>query len=227
MATPNITDEEIQCRKRARRRLVGSILLVLIVVVVVPWILPADKPQQDTQQIDIRIPAQDASGYASKVLPAPAPALTPAPAPAVQPQSDAALPITPPAAKAESAEPPAKPADEAPKTPLIKALPAAPETKPEAKPAAKPEAKPVAAPLAAAESVYVQYGAFSEAKNAKQRQAELKAKGITTYTEVVKTSAGDRIRVRSGPYVTRDAAEKVRQKAKPLDSKLVVIGGKV
>jgi DedD protein len=222
MATPNITDEEIQFRKRARRRLVGAIVLVLIVVVVVPWILPADKPQQDTQQIDIRIPAQDASGYASKVQPAPAPVLIPAPTPAVQPQPDAALPITPPAAKVEAAEPPAKPADQAP-APLVKALPAAPETKPEAKAATKP----AAAPLAAAASIYVQYGAFSEAKNAKQRQAELKAKGIATYTEVVKTSAGDRIRVRSGPYVTRDAAEKVRQKAKPLDSKLVVIGGKV
>ena len=97
MATPNISDEEIQFRKRARRRLVGAIVLVLIVVVVVPWILPADKPQQDAQQIDIRIPAQDASGYAPKVLPAPA-ATAPAdegaatPAPAAAPAADAPKP---------------------------------------------------------------------------------------------------------------------------------------
>lgn len=212
MATPNITDEEIQFRKRARRRLVGAIVLVLIVVVVVPWILPADKPQQDTQQIDIRIPAQDASGYAPKVLPAPA---------EIPPAGAVPAPIETPAPVAKA---------EAPETPLVKALPAVPDAKPaakpEPKPEPKPEAKPATAPLAAAESIYVQYGAFSEAKNAKQRQAELKAKGISTYTEVVKTSSGDRTRVRSGPYATRDAAEKVRQKAKPVDSKLVVIGGK-
>lgn len=219
MATPNISDEEIQFRKRARRRLVGAIVLVLIVVVVVPWILPADKPQQDAQQIDIRIPAQDASGYAPKVLPAPA-ATAPAdegaatPAPAAAPAADAPKPDAKPDTAPAEATTPA----EAKAEPQPKAAPKAP-VKTEAK-------KPEAGPLTAAETFYVQYGAFSESKNAKQKQAELKAKGIATYTEVVKTSAGDRIRVRSGPYVTRDAAEKVRHKAKPLDSKLVVIGGK-
>jgi DedD protein len=216
MATPNITDEEIQFRKRARRRLVGAIVLVLVVVVVVPWILPADKPQQDTQQIDIRIPAQDASGFASKVTPAPAPEAAPRPEAAPQP-----------APVAEPPAPAAAPAVPTPPTPESKPEPkaeAAPEPAPAAAAAAEP--KPAAAPLAAGETIFIQYGAFSEAKNAKQRQADLKAKGIATYTEVVKTSGGDRIRVRSGPYATHDAAEKVRQKAKPLDSKLVVIGGK-
>ena len=70
----------------------------------------------------------------------------------------------------------------------------------------------------------MQYGAFSEQKNAKQRQTELKAKGVNTFTEVVKTSAGDKIRVRSGPYAVREEAEKVRVKVKPLDTKLVVLG---
>lgn len=83
---------------------------------------------------------------------------------------------------------------------------------------------PVAQAEAGAARYYVQYGAFSEAKNAAQRQAELKAKGIATFTEVVKTTSGEKIRVRSGPYTTREAAEKIQQKAKPLDSKLVPAG---
>lgn len=222
MATPNISDEEIQFRKRARRRLVGAVVLVLLVVVVVPWILPADKPQQDTQQIDIRIPAQDASGYAPKVLPAPAAPATPhdaAAPPAAAPAETATAALAPEVTASPAAEP-AK-AETAPAEPKPAAKP---EPKADAKP--KAETKPAAGPLTAAETFYVQYGAFSEAKNAKQRQADLKAKGIATYTEVVKTSSGDKIRVRSGPYVTREAAEKARQKAKPLDSKLVVIGGK-
>ena len=70
----------------------------------------------------------------------------------------------------------------------------------------------------------MQYGAFTEMKNAQQRQADLKIKGVTTFTEVVKTTAGDKIRVRSGPYAAREQADKVREKVKPLDSKLVVMG---
>ncbi len=71
MATPNYTEEEIQFRKRARRRLVGAVVLVVVVVALVPMILPESKPQQDSQPIDIRIPSQDATGYAPKILPAP------------------------------------------------------------------------------------------------------------------------------------------------------------
>ncbi len=203
MATPNYTEEEIQFRKRARRRLVGAVVLVVLVVAGVPLILPADKPQQDTQQIDIRIPSQDATGYAPKIMPAPGAAL---PAPAKPTKSV----IIPPAAlNAAPALPPSKTG------PLEQPAEAAPPVK------AAHDAKPTAA---AKQTFYVQYGAFSESKNAKQRQAELKTKGVPTFTEVVKTSAGNKIRVRSGPYASRAQAEKVREKIKPLDSKLVVTG---
>jgi DedD protein len=223
MATPNVTDEEIQFRKRARRRLVGAVVLVLLVVVVVPWILPEDKPQQDTQPIEIRIPAQDASGYAPKVLPAPSPIVQQpgqaAQAAPVMPTPEPVLPAQPSAEKVA-------PEKEAQKD-HGQAKPSAPAKVEvsQKKHTSEAPAKAAAA-ISVGESYFVQYGAFSEAKNARQRQAELKKKGIATYTEVVKTSSGDRIRVRSGPYVTHEAAEKVRQKAKPLDSKLVVIGGK-
>lgn len=208
MATPQITDEEIQFRKRARRRLVGAVVLVLVVVVVVPWILPADKPPQETQEIEIRIPAQDATGLAPKMVSAPLPQPVPekassvAPAPAgvagaAQPAAAAATGAVPEGGKGEQTA---------------------------AASAPKPGAEPKAAP--AAPGFFVQFGAFSEARNAAQKQAELKARGIATFTEVVKTSSGDKIRVRSGPYATREEAEKVQQKAKPLDSKLVPADGR-
>lgn len=205
MATPNYTEEEIQFRKRARRRLVGAVVLVVLVVAGVPLILPADKPQQDTQQIDIRIPSQDATGYAPKIMPAPS-AEQPAPAAPEKP----AITIPPAALNAAPALPPSKTG------PIEKPVEAAPPVK-----AVHDAHKPAAA---AKQTFYVQYGAFSEAKNAKQRQAELKTKGVPTFTEVVKTSAGNKIRVRSGPYASRAQAEKVREKVKPLDSKLVVTG---
>lgn len=206
MATPNYTEEEILFRRRARRRLVGAVVLVVTVVAVVPMILPESKPQQDTQQIEIRIPAQDATGYVPKIQPAPAPLPTLNPAAtdvdkaaAPAPETASNVTVAPPAPAIVAANP----------TPV----PAIPTVATPAKPAA-----------AAKQAYFVQYGAFSEQKNAKVRQAELKAKGINTFTEVVKTSAGDKIRVRSGPYVAREEAEKIRIKVKPLDSKLVVTG---
>ena len=218
MATPNLTEEEIVFRRRARRRLVGAVVLVVIAVAIVPMILPEKRPQQDTQQIDIRIPAQDATGYAPSIVAAPAPAptapaVTPAPAPTVAPQ---AKPVV-----TEPVMPVAEPVKVEPPKPAPKV-----EPRPEPKPAPVAEKAP-SAPKAAApakQTYFVQYGAFSELKNAKQRQSDLKAKGITTFTEVVKTSGGDKIRVRSGPYPERDQAEKIRTKVKPLESKLVVVG---
>ncbi|MEO1767568.1 SPOR domain-containing protein [Thiobacter aerophilum] len=208
-----LSDEEIKFRKRARRRLVGAVVLVLLVVVVVPWLLPADKPPQDAQPIDIHIPAQDATGVAPKILPAPPPAAsvpTEAATAAAAPTPSAPAPVVP--TKRETASAAAKPATGTQPAPSYTAAPS------------KEAAHATPKSDTGSERYYVQYGAFSEAKNAAQRQAELKAKGIATFTEVVKTAAGDKIRVRSGPYATREAAEKIQQKAKPLDSKLVPAG---
>lgn len=232
MATPNYTEEEILFRKRARRRLVGAVVLVVVVVALVPMILPESKPQQDSQPIDIRIPSQDATGYAPKILPAPgteqaAPsaklaaavppaALNAAPAaPAGSPGKSSAEPI--PANGAKPAE--AKP-DQASKPEVVQA-----ESKPAPQaPLMKAVAEPTKSADSAKQTYFVQYGAFTEMKNAKQRQADLKTKGVSTFTEVVKTTAGDKIRVRSGPYAAREQADKVREKVKPIDSKLVVMG---
>jgi len=228
MATSNFTEEEILFRRRARRRLVGAVVLVVTVVAVVPMILPENKPQQDTQQIEISIPAQDATGYAPKIQPAPAPATAPLvsgadkPATAVAPVIANTTATVAPVKDKEPAKPDALPAtaviEKKPETPPAPAIPEV------ATPPAKAVKEPVKASAAAKQTYFVQYGAFSEQKNAKQRQADLKVKGINTFTEVVKTSAGDKIRVRSGPYKVREDAEKIRLKVKPLDSKLVVTG---
>lgn len=210
MATPNYTEEEILFRRRARRRLVGAVVLVVSVIAIVPMILPESKPQSETQQIEIRIPAQDASGYAPKIIAAPdtgvadaTPAVT-----ASTPASD--IPEERPPAIGSQIQS-AAPVENAKETTAPVVAPAKPVETAKANAAVK-------------QTYFVQYGAFSELKNATQRQADLKGKGINTYTEVVKTSAGDKIRVRSGPYTAREDAEKIRTKVKPLDSKLVVMG---
>ncbi len=222
MATPNYTEEEILFRKRARRRLVGAVVLVAVVVALVPMILPENKPQQDSQQIDIRIPSQDATGYAPKILPAPG---------AEQIAASAKPAVSVPAAALNAAPAGKSSAEPIPVLNDAKLSDTKPEQAP--KPEAKPEplikavaepTKPAKSADSAKQTYFVQYGAFSDIKNATQRQADLKARGVATFTEVVKTTAGDKIRVRSGPYAAREQADKVREKVKPLESKLVVIG---
>ncbi len=53
-----VSDEEIQLRKRARRRLVGAIALVVAAIVILPMLLDS-KPEERSQEIDIHIPSED------------------------------------------------------------------------------------------------------------------------------------------------------------------------
>ena len=66
----------------------------------------------------------------------------------------------------------------------------------------------------------VQLGAFSSATNAKALQKKLQDNKFKAYTELVKNAGGDRTRVRVGPYPTRDAAEKARDRLKSM--KLII-----
>jgi len=50
-----ISDEELQLKKRARRRLVGAIALVLLIVVFLPMVLD-NEPKPLNQDVAITIP---------------------------------------------------------------------------------------------------------------------------------------------------------------------------
>ena len=67
-----ISDEELQLKRRARRRLIGAIVLVTAMVVVLPMVLDTE-PGPVSQEITVRIPAADAGAFTTKVAPAPAP----------------------------------------------------------------------------------------------------------------------------------------------------------
>ncbi|MBI2312562.1 MAG: SPOR domain-containing protein [Betaproteobacteria bacterium] len=203
-----VSDEELQLRKRARRRLIGAIGLVTLVAVFLPMVLDSE-PKQVAQDIAITIPAKDQAGaFSSRVVPlqqAPA-----EPAPTAQPEPPLAPPVPAPAE-------PAKPAPSGvAETPGAAAKPA-PEPRPETepKPKRKPEVK-AEAQSAAPGGYVVQLGAFSNPANVKQLQERLSANGIKSYTEVLKSDKGDRTRVRAGPFSTREAAEKANDKLKKM-----------
>jgi DedD protein len=207
-----ISDEELQLRKRARRRLVGAVALVLLIVVFLPMILDSE-PKPLNQDIAINIPpipkAESTPQIPAPVAAGPATPATPAPA------HVAGLPEGTPAAPG--------PAPIEPKSEPTKSEPAKSEAKPVPKPAPKHEIKPVAATAGHAgsdESFVVQLGAFSNAGNAKALQKKLQDNKFKAYTEIVKNAGGDRTRVRVGPYPSREAAEKARDRLKSM--KLII-----
>src|SRR4051794_10118228 len=151
MATA-IRDEELQLKKRARRRLVGAIALVLLIVVFLPMVLDSE-PKPLNQDIAISIP------------PIPK-ADVPASAPSV--------PVTPPTGdRPHIAGLPEgnRPNDDNALVPDPKTIPSAnetpkPETRAPAKGAHKRDARRVAATQSSSEDGFVvQLGAFSNAAN--------------------------------------------------------------
>jgi DedD protein len=128
---------------------------------------------------------------------------------ATKPEPKAALP-KPAASKPEpkvDTKPAAKPAEPKPveRKPDPKPLPA----KPDAKPAAKP------AEHSADEGRFVvQIGAFAEVVSAREARLKVEGMGLKTYTQVIESATGRRIRVRVGPYTSKAEAEKAASRIK-------------
>lgn len=221
-------------RTRARRRLIGAVVLLAVGVVVFPLVFET-QPRPLAVNVPIEVPARKDGGSvvanARPVAPRPAP---------------------PPAAEAPVEAPvPASAAAPEPKTE------AKPEPKPEAKPEPKPDAKPAPAPVAAASKpapkptpaakaaepadrgerakalldgkppapavtaasakdgrFVVQVGAYTDADALREARQKVERLGLKTYTQVVETDAGKRTRVRIGPFATREDAERAAAKIK-------------
>jgi DedD protein len=211
-------DSDLQLKKRARRRLVGAVALALLAVIVLPMVMDHE-PRPPAQDIQVRIPSQDAGSFTSRVLPG-APAATPLPPVAARKAESVPTP-------APQEMPPlqteAKP-ESLPK-PELK-LETKPESKPESKPAESKSAEALRAerilsgadadtntntPAPKAEGPWVlQLGAYAEQGNVKVLQAKIKELGYASYTEKVNTPQGERIRVRAGPFTSKAAAEKAQ-----------------
>ncbi len=188
-----ISDEELLLKKRARRRLVGAIALVLIVVVFLPMVLD-NEPKPLSQDVEINIPPVPPANTVSSV---------PLQEGAPPPPAETAAPI-----ELAPVKEPAPAKEPAPVKEPAKAK----------EPASAPVAvisKPATAPTEA-ESYVVQLGAFSNAQNAKQLAAKVRASRFKAYTEIVSTPNGERTRVRVGPYSSRESAESARSRLKAL-----------
>ena len=177
------SDQELNLKKRARRRLVGAIALVLLMVVVLPMILKDRSATQPQDKVTITLPNEqvqaEASDFDSNIVPT-EPSIT-------------ALP--------EVAEPDSEAATPDPEASASKTLPAA---KPEA-PTSTP-APTVKSSLETDRQYHVQIGVFSDAANVKQLQAKLSDLGYKSQTEKIDTDKGKKIRLRTQVFGDRNEA---------------------
>jgi DedD protein len=192
-----VSPEELQLRKRARRRLVGAIALVLLAVIVLPLVLD-HKPRQQPHNVQVEVvPPPPPPNAAAPPVPAPstpleatAPGAAPA-ASAPQPAAADTLPASPPAAAVSPARPP-----------------------PAAATSAQSEVRPFGMapkPAQAAEFV-IQLGAFADPARARALEQRMRQAGFPAYLERVPQA--NRTRVRAGPYASREAAQKAYESMK-------------
>jgi DedD protein len=213
------TQEAQQLRRRARRRLVGAIALVLFLVIVPPMVMDLE-PKPVATDLKVEIPRPESARLTTPPPPPrPAPAEKAAPAERkVEEQKAAAEDKKPaPAPKVAAAAP--RKSQESERVEAILKGEVAAEPKRDAKAG---EAKGAA--KSAGESFVVPLGAYANPDNVKQLQAKLARAGVKSFTEPVKAGPGGQIRVSAGPYASRAEAETAREKLAGLKDLGVVPG---
>lgn len=187
-------DPEFPQKQRARRRLIGAVVLLAAAVIVLPIVFET-KPRPAADDIAVRV--SNGTGGDSK--------------PKADARKVAPLPPTP-QSKVDSSQ--ALDAGEELVSAEAKPVAAAAAPKPADKPAADTKSKA---------SYMILVGAFSSEEKAKGWLAKLKASKVPAFVEKKTMADGDRILLRAGPFADReaaDAAEK-RVRAAGLSAKIV------
>lgn len=199
-----------ELRSRARRRLLGAVVLLGLGVLAFPLLFET-APRPIPVDLPIEIPRKDQ-------VPALAmPASAPRAEEAAKPRPAEPEPVAAPAAAAASVAPVVAPPEPVP-APKEAAGPAPAEVKPRpaddgARARALLEGKAAAAEAQAGRWV-VQIGAFAEDRTVRDARAKADKAGLATYTQVITAQAGKRTRVRVGPFGDRSEADAVADKLK-------------
>ena len=203
--TQSPVEQEKEFKVRARRRIIGAVVLAVALAVLLPMVLES-RPRREPSDVALTIPSPDKAPPFDPPLagrpPAPEPRpLDVKPPPPAAPANDVAKP-----APAEVRPLTSRPESEAPKPAA-----AAPEK------LEKPE-KPATGKFA------VQLAVLSNPDNARALQERLKAAQVKFYVEKVSTPS-DAVRVRVGPFTSRADAESAaaRLKLAGFDQRMVIV----
>jgi DedD protein len=189
-------------RRQARHRLIGATVLVLLAVIGFPLVFDT-KPREVAADIRIDMPDKDA--VRSSQAPTPPPSVVPVPDAelSIEPKAAEVAPkaVVPPSVMPESPQQAAAKEEEVP-------------SKPDANSAKSGETAP---------RFIVQVGAFADQSKSKEVRSKLEKAGIKTYTHIAQTKEGKRIRVRVGPFATKEEAQKTVDKIKSLQLSATVL----
>lgn len=225
-----------ELRVRARRRLIGALVLVLTAVIFVPMLFDSP-PEEDLVSPVVLpepippIPSEPQVALAPEpvtplpdagAIQSPVPVEPEAPATPVQPdpatQAPVPEPAAPPSPKPEP-EPPAKPSKPEP------AKPAPAQGKPRTDDGSvalallegRQPSQAAAAAKPSTGNVVLQVAAYATEADAQSRREKLVAAGVTNaYVESAESNGKTAYRLRVGPFPTRDAAEAAQARLRQL-----------
>lgn len=213
-------DDNLELKKRARRRLVGAAALALLAVIVLPMVMDQE-PRPLNQDVQIQIPRQEGDNFTAKPIDNRTESVPPV-------QSNPDTPAEPESATSEASSSGQAPAarSAAPKTEPTKAPPKAEPAKSEPAKLEPAKSEPPKTPAPKddgdrAEAILggqvkggyvVQLGAYKDSANVASLRKRLNGEGFPIYTEVI----ADKTRVRVGPYPTREAAEKAANRLRTM-----------
>jgi DedD protein len=200
-------EQELMFKKRARRRLVGAVALVLLMIVLLPQVLQdrALLVQQDPIKILMHepvnsppdlLPSEDTINFSEQTQ-------------FVDPE-EVVLNQPLNGVKSETLPPPVQ------NTAVENA--SSSQLKP-----ADTQSTIVNPPAQAQENYTVQVGVYSDAVNVKRLQDQLKQAGFMTITEKIRTEKGESIRLKAGSYLTRQDATVALEKIKDLGLPGIVV----
>jgi DedD protein len=214
-------EQELNLKKRARRRLVGAIALVLLMMIILPMILKDRAVNNNTDDVVITLSNEptesSASDFDSSIVPNKVvqelPEIAPKTETATADVEDKSVVDLPEATKKTEKDTEASVAEVEKKTAptITKEAPKdAPITQKQAEVAQTEPTKP--APLKL--KFYVQVGVFSDANNVKQLQSKLTDLGYQSKTETTSTDKGPKIRLKTQTFSDRNEASIALQNIK-------------
>jgi DedD protein len=213
MQKETISDLELNQKKRARRRLVGAIALVLLMLILLPFVLKDRNASAPQSEITISLPNEKIStdsDFDSTVVPTEVQPEQTVDSTATSPKSETApIVIDTLDEEAQKSESTTSTKDAVP----AKNTDSATQKKVESVKIETPAEQKAAAPkqTEALEhnkkgAFYIQVGVFSDEKNVKQLQTKLSDLGYQSRTEKIDTPKGKKIRLRTQVFNDRNDA---------------------
>lgn len=193
--SPN--DEELSFKKRARRRLVGAIALVLLMIIVLPMILKDRTVTQPSDEITITLPNENQLADTAESTQA---------EPETMPSDFDSNIVAADQVPTETLRSDAELNDAEAETLADKSVDSEAAIA-EKNIAKSTEAKkPLELKPESPNQYYVQVGVFSDAANVKQLQSKLSDLGYKSQTEKISTDKGQKIRLRTHTFGDRNEA---------------------